>query len=443
MCDTAVALGNSTLDGKVYFAKNSDRDPNEAQFIEVVSGKDCSDGEKVRCTYIEIPQVNRTHTILISRPYWMWGAEMGTNEFGVTIGNEAVFTKLKAGKEPGLIGMDFLRLALERSRNAEEAMRVIVALLEEYGQSGNCSLEHNLFYHNSFLIADRNTAWVLETADKQWAALKVKDVYSISNRLTIGNQWDMSSDDLVHLAVDHKWCKGREDFHFADCYSDLIISSFSQAKKRRSCSMGFLEKKLGKIGLDSMLSMLRTHEPETSTWHPDRSLTEWTVCVHKGFGPVRASQSVGSLVSRLGGDHDLHLVTGTSAPCLSLFKPVWLDAGLPDNIGPTPDGYFNPKSLWWQHEVLHREVIKDFYSRMDLIEAERNELENEWVEEALKNSSKNVSWRRKFSEEVFSKSMLFMNECIQRIRKQKISRKNLFLYDWEWKKHNRKAKIPV
>ncbi len=38
MCDTIVALGNSTVDGSVIFAKNSDRDPNEAQQIVLIKG---------------------------------------------------------------------------------------------------------------------------------------------------------------------------------------------------------------------------------------------------------------------------------------------------------------------------------------------------------------------------------------------------------------------
>jgi len=33
MCDTMVALGNSTVDGQVYFAKNSDRQPNEPHIL--------------------------------------------------------------------------------------------------------------------------------------------------------------------------------------------------------------------------------------------------------------------------------------------------------------------------------------------------------------------------------------------------------------------------
>jgi secernin len=49
---------------------------------------------------------------------------MGANEHGVTIGNEAVFTKVPHDKQPGLIGMDFLRLALKRLWTAGGGLRV-------------------------------------------------------------------------------------------------------------------------------------------------------------------------------------------------------------------------------------------------------------------------------------------------------------------------------
>jgi secernin len=41
----------------------------------------------------------------------MWGAEMGANDQGVCIGNEAVFTKLMgpADLEERLLGMDIVR----------------------------------------------------------------------------------------------------------------------------------------------------------------------------------------------------------------------------------------------------------------------------------------------------------------------------------------------
>jgi hypothetical protein len=107
----------------------------------------------VKCTYIEIPDVDESHATLLSQPFWIWGAEMGTNEHGVTIGNEAVFTREPYERQPGLIGMDLLRLALERAATAKDAVSVITTLLEKYGQGGGCGHEDKKFtYHNSFIV---------------------------------------------------------------------------------------------------------------------------------------------------------------------------------------------------------------------------------------------------------------------------------------------------
>src|SRR5690606_35942757 len=146
------------------FAKNSDRDPNEAQLLDWRPAAEHDPGSTVRCTWIEVPQVPATRAVLLSRPWWMWGAEIGANDAGVVIGNEAVFTKVHE-KEPGLLGMDLLCLALERASTAHEAVGVIVELLERHGQGGGCSFEHPRFsYDNSFIVADPNGAIVLETA---------------------------------------------------------------------------------------------------------------------------------------------------------------------------------------------------------------------------------------------------------------------------------------
>ena len=86
MCDTLVALASSTARGATLFAKNSDRERNEAQGLDMSPRR--HGGGTLKLTYITIPEAPATHACLLSRPFWMWGAEIGANEHGVVIGNE-------------------------------------------------------------------------------------------------------------------------------------------------------------------------------------------------------------------------------------------------------------------------------------------------------------------------------------------------------------------
>jgi len=71
MCDTFVALGSATIDGKVIFGKNSDRPYPEVQNIVHIPRRKYSESEDLRCTYINISQVRKTYEVLLSQPYWM------------------------------------------------------------------------------------------------------------------------------------------------------------------------------------------------------------------------------------------------------------------------------------------------------------------------------------------------------------------------------------
>jgi secernin len=62
-------------------------------------------------------------------------------------------------------------------------MEHMIDLLMAYGQGGPCELEGDWTYHNSFLVADAQEAWVLETAGRWWAAEQLQ-----TGALTAGNK---------------------------------------------------------------------------------------------------------------------------------------------------------------------------------------------------------------------------------------------------------------
>lgn len=330
----------------VLFAKNSDRDPNEAQLLDWQAAADHPRGSRVRATWMEIPQAEHTNAVLLSRPFWMWGAEMGANEHGVVAGNEAVFTD-QPYEELGLTGMDLLRLGLERGRSAAETVSVIVGLLERYGQGGGCGLEHpSSTYHNSFLVADREEAYVLETAGRLWAEEHVPSgARSISNGLTIPG--------------------------FADAHRDRLKTHFSACRIRRATTEAGASRASGP---GDLMRVLRDHGDR-----PRYRLLTGTMdrpCMHAG-GMAASAQTTASWVADL--SSDLHWVTATSAPCTSVFKPVRLDNPL--DLGAAPDSSYDPSTVWWRHEPFHRRAMRDPVRTLPRFTTERDAIERDWIHE--------------------------------------------------------------
>jgi dipeptidase len=432
-------LGNATRDGSVIFGKNSDREPNEAHEVVIFPHMVHPKNAVAQCTYIDIPQVRETNAVLLSKPFWIWGAEMGANEHGVVIGNEALFTKVPYGKQPGLIGMDFLRLALERASSADEALDVMIELLETYGQGGNCGFTHEMYYHNGFLIADFEKAWVFETAGTHWAAEKVRDIRSISNVISIGDSWDRASDDLISYAIDRGWCKNPAEFNFSQCYSDFLYTTFSDGRNRLQRTDDLLRRNSGQIDIPFAMRMLRDHGAESGDdWQPGRGLTGAEVCMHASFGPVRVSQTTGSMISYLKGERAAHWVTGTAAPCTSVYKPVWLDAGLPD-LGPAPEGTYDKTTLWWRHENLHREILRDYALRIKTIIAERNAMETEFIADSRETMDLSADERFELTRMCFNKADLAESQWLAQVSGLSIQHRRPILDKMAWRKFDREA----
>jgi hypothetical protein len=185
MCDLLCALPPATAAGRTLFAKNSDRPPAERQ--ELVWLPPRRDHGPVRATHVEVaPAGGATIGVLGTRPAWAWGLEQGVNEAGVAAGNATVYTTLDPrGSPPGLIGMDLVRLALERAATAKAGVEVLTALLERHGQGGSGHEGGDRPYWSSFLLADPAEAWVVDTSGRAWAAVPAGPTLAVSNRTTI------------------------------------------------------------------------------------------------------------------------------------------------------------------------------------------------------------------------------------------------------------------
>lgn len=333
-CDTLIATASATADGSVIFAKNSDRHPEECQQLKLYPAQDCAASDEVRCQYLSVPQIRHTYRVLGSQPFWLWGFEHGVNEHGVVIGNEAIWTRAPR-QAVGLLGMDLIRLGLERGATAAEALHVMTALLEQYGQGG--SPRHNdpqaACYDSSFLLADPREAWVLETSGRDWVARRVEGVYSVSNTPSVGTEFDAASIAL----------RDRTGLDFARDLGDYAAYPQTSGQARCSRSRSLLQQRAGQIAVADMMTFLRDHGADAGE-HDPASFGP-TLCMHPGIG-----QTAASMIVHL--RHDgftawCSLVT----PCISVFLPFFIDVNVSALLG-RGAGSFSSDSPWWRMKRL-------------------------------------------------------------------------------------------
>lgn len=365
MCDTLVLRHQ----GNTWFAKNSDREAAEPQRLVRISRVRGDRNTTLSTTYLTVPQTADRYGLLLSQPSWIWGGEMGVNDQGVAIGNEAVFTKLTQKKNNSLLGMDLVRLGLERGATARDALQVIVEHINMFGQGGAAGYRNKSFrYDNSFLLADPNEAWVLETAGHLWVAKRV-DQWAISNALTLGAEFDLQSPRLLEHARKLGCWDGKGEFNFANSFDTRLIPWIGGAHQRRAANQDYLRHCCSEFGFSQLAAALRDHGRAGDHFarHNNRQ-----VCMHAG-GLLRPSQTTSSLLARLQQGSTTLAATATSAPCLSLFQPVDFHPSSGSGVLSDPLSPIE-QSLWWKFEAVHRRSLNDEDFRGKL-RASRDQLE--------------------------------------------------------------------
>ncbi len=357
MCDTLVATPPRTASGRVLFAKNSDRKPGECQPWVQFPAAAHARGSHVRCTHIEIPQVAETYRAMGHRPWWVWGFEHGVNEHAVAIGNLTIFSREPLEEEPGLIGMDLVRLGLERGRTAREALEIIAGLLEVHGQGGPAFEPAGAGYHNAFHLADPDEAWILETSNRHWAARRAP-ADTCSNHMALGSDWEIASLDLESFARGEGWWSGNGRIDVAAAYRNPFVPAhISEGRWRRSRAL--LADTGPPLDVARLQACLRDHGEGHATWTGGTTPEDeahFTLCAHSR--PV--SETTASLVSELPlrRDEPWPVWVSFGTPCTGVFLPVYLEGLVPPELargGEKPE----PDSAWWTFYALQETALAD------------------------------------------------------------------------------------
>ena len=389
-CDTMISLGAASAGGQTIFAKNSDRPADECQPLVMRPRAEHPPGWETRCQFISLPEARITYRHVGSRPHWCWGYEHGFNEHQVVIGNEALPSKLAPAKEPRLVGMEIVRLALERAATAREAVSVMTQVIERHGQGKFENDRGVRTYDNLFLAADPHEAFVLEAVGHDWAMRQVEGTHSISNVGTLGSDADHVSGTASSTATDlglHDPVAG-QPFRFAEAFADRDRSASGIARQRRSAAL--LRKHEDRIDARTMMRILSDHSDGT---RPDEPFVEdprgsVSICVHREVH-ARPGATAASLVADLCADASRLPVywCGLSSPCMTLFYPVFIQGDLPQALGiggETP----SDDSPWWTFRRLALSGLRGGHERRAEIRAAWSGLQEELFDSASQTASR-------------------------------------------------------
>lgn len=296
MCDLLCALPAAT-GGPTLFAKNSDRPPHEVQVFEWWAPR--VDQRVTPTTHVEVvAHPSATYGVLGARPMWGWGMEQGVNDQGLAAGNATIYTTLDPRPFPdALTGMDLVRLVLERCATAAAGADLLEHLLTTVGQGGSGHDGARRPYWSSFLLADPDEAYVVETSGATCAVDPVSGVRATSNRTTI------------------------PEFTAAHAHPRQPVDTLVRPRLDAS------ERVLARhpVTLDALMSHLRSHEGGADGW---------TVCMHVD-GPGHREATTASMVVELASAAAApvaHVLVGS--PCQGTYERIDLAdlAGTPDRV---------------------------------------------------------------------------------------------------------------
>lgn len=231
-CTNIIVGKGASADGSVFVSYNADSYGMYGNIYHHV-GSTHAKGEMRKVygwdtnKYLgEIPQAERTYTVV---------GQMNENQVTITETTFGGRTELyetedkQIGSEALPSGIDYgsmIYIALERATSARNAIDILTSLATTYGY---CS------EGESFSIADKNEAWILELIGKGagekgavWAAIRIPDdcvsAHANQSRITRLSQYDkkqvLCSKDVITFARKKGYFTGKDaEFSFRDAYA--------------------------------------------------------------------------------------------------------------------------------------------------------------------------------------------------------------------------------
>lgn len=228
-----------------------------------------------------------------------------------------------------------------------------------------------------------------------------------------------------------------DDFDFSRCCSDWFSTHFA----RQAYTQTRLDQKIGVIDVHLVKDIMRSHMLGKEFTPAKGSMRD--ICMHAG--PItRPSQTASSYIGQLFEKVPIHWFTATSTPCISIYKPVFMESGLPD-LKLTPEKLYDVKSIWWTHERLNRRMIGSFKEYFPKIRKQIETVEAnfhpraEELRSSFLNGEVSMEDLRNLTNRAFAKSLEIEVTLIGEV-KPKPSNPVFYLY---WRKMNSEAKIQL
>lgn len=427
-CTSFLVGKNASADGSAFITYNQD-DYGMFGRLHYLPAAQHAKGEMRK---IYDGDTNHYHGEIAEAPYTY--AVMGyINEHQVGI-TETTFGGRSELEDPkGIIDyVSLMTIALQRSKTAREAIRVMTSLVQEYGYASE---------GESFSIADPNEVWILEMIGKGpnekgavWVAIRIPDdciaCHANQSRIHQFNMKDkknvMYAKDVITFARKKGYFTGKDaDFSFADAYAPADFSAIRFCETRvwsfynkwvngmeqyldyvdgkhigQAKPMPLYFKPKQKLSLQDVMSSMRDHYegtpfditkdvgagPYEAPYRPTPLVWEHKGKKYFNERPISTQQTAGtyviqlraSLPNAIGGV----LWYGNDDPNMVAYTPVYCCASkAPECYDPkdASDVKFSWNSAFWVENWVSNMTYPRYSQLFPSVKAAREELESKYA----------------------------------------------------------------